>query len=253
MVWLSLIGGRLRVAKNSHEPSGCCFLTISSAISFRLCFCPSVQRGQRPCRDGQEREPHVQPSTLRARVGWISRIGKDLRGQQLVLAAQQGLGRIRQEFLVDRVPLPFGFAERPKRHRHVMAGGAFARFQPGGAFGLQISDGAIDRLLEPAAVLRREPKPVRRPGPDCERHSVRKNTANESVRAMDRSSSRRIVRRQQAMLILHRNRPGCHEAGRGTRTRGRMRGLRRARAFAEGRIPRRADRRATSISDQSLM
>ena len=29
-----------------------------------------------------------------------------------------------------------------------MAGGAFARVQPGGAFGLQVSDGAIDRLLD---------------------------------------------------------------------------------------------------------
>ena len=45
VVWLSLIGGRRRPAKNSHEPSFCCFLTISSAISFRLCFCPSFSEG----------------------------------------------------------------------------------------------------------------------------------------------------------------------------------------------------------------
>jgi len=74
VVWLSLIGGRLGVTRNSHEPSGCCFLTISSAISFRLCFCPSFSAGS----DGQEREPHVQPATLWALVGWRSRIGKDL-------------------------------------------------------------------------------------------------------------------------------------------------------------------------------
>ena len=127
-------------------------------------FLSLFQRGQRPCRDGQEREPHVQPSTLRARVGWVGRIGKDLRGHQLVLAAQQGLGRIRHEFLVDRVPLPFGFAQRPERHRHVMAGGAFARVQPGGAFGLQISDGAIDRLLDLLRSLPGESRPVRRQG-----------------------------------------------------------------------------------------
>jgi len=42
VVWLSLIGGRRSPAKNSHEPSACCLLTISSAISFRLCFCASV-------------------------------------------------------------------------------------------------------------------------------------------------------------------------------------------------------------------
>jgi hypothetical protein len=29
-----------------------------------------------------------------------------------------------------------------------MAGGAFARVQPGGAFGLQIYNGAIDRLVD---------------------------------------------------------------------------------------------------------
>src|SRR5271167_2610372 len=72
VVWLSLIGGRLSVLKNSHDPSGCCFLTISSAISFKLCFCPSFSEGN-DCADGQEREPHVQSSTLWARVGWISR------------------------------------------------------------------------------------------------------------------------------------------------------------------------------------
>ena len=150
-------------------------------------FLSLFQRGQRPCGDGQEREPHVQPSTLRARVGWISRIGKDLRGHQLVPAAQQGLGRIRHEFLVDRVPLPFGFAQRPKRHRHVMAGGAFARVQPGGAFGLQVSNGAIDRLLDLLRLLPGESRPVRRQGPSRERQSPRKNTANHDVRAMDRS------------------------------------------------------------------
>ena len=127
-------------------------------------FLSLFQRGQRLCSDGQEREPHVQPSTLWARVGWISRIGKDLRGHQLVPTAQQGLDRIRHEFLVDRVPLPFGFAQRPKRHRHVMAGGAFARVQPGGAFGLQISNGAIDRLLNLLGSCGRN-----RSG-DCSRH-----------------------------------------------------------------------------------
>ncbi len=111
-------------------------------------FLPLGQRGQRPCGDGQEREPHVQPSTLGARVGRVGRVGEDLRGHQLVPTAQQGLGRIRHEFLVDRVPLPLGFAQRPERHRHVMAGGAFACAQPGGALGLQVFNGAIDRLVD---------------------------------------------------------------------------------------------------------
>ena len=103
---------------------------------------------QRPSGDGKERQPHIQAPTLWARVGRIGRIGEDLRGNQLVPTAQQGLGRIRHEFLVDRVPPPFGFAQRPERHRHVMAGGALARAQPRGAFGLQVSDGALDRLLD---------------------------------------------------------------------------------------------------------
>ena len=164
VVWLSLIGGRLSVAKNSHEPSGCCFLTISSAISFRLCFCPSCQRGQRPCGDGQERQPHVQPSTLWARVGWIGRIGKDLRGHQLVPASQQGLGRIRHEFLVDRVPLPSRLRSAPKAasardgrrricacstRRHFRSANIQSRARPSAG---------------PAVVSRRKPRTVRRQG-----------------------------------------------------------------------------------------
>jgi hypothetical protein len=60
------------------------------------------------------------------RVGLIRRIGKDLRGQQLVLTAQQRLEQIRQVFLADGVFLPFGLGEYPQRHRHMMAGGALA-------------------------------------------------------------------------------------------------------------------------------
>jgi hypothetical protein len=30
----------------------------------------------------------------------------------------------------------------------MVAGGAFARLQPSGAFGLQIADGALDRLVD---------------------------------------------------------------------------------------------------------
>ena len=45
VVWLSLIGGRRSVSKNSHEPSACCLLTISSATSRRLCCCPSLSAG----------------------------------------------------------------------------------------------------------------------------------------------------------------------------------------------------------------
>jgi hypothetical protein len=106
------------------------------------------QRGQRPCGDRQERQPHVQTPPLGARVGWVGRVGEDLRGQQLVFTAQQGLGRIGHELLVDRLPLPLGFAQRPERHRHVMAGSAPAGAQPGGAFGAQILDGALDRLVD---------------------------------------------------------------------------------------------------------
>lgn len=107
-----------------------------------LCY-----RRQRLCRDGQERKPHVQPSTLWPRVGRIGRIGKNPRGNQFVLTAQQGLGRICQKFLVYGVTLPLGLAQRPKRHRRMMAGGAFACVQPGGAFGLQIPNGSLNRVL----------------------------------------------------------------------------------------------------------
>ena len=111
-------------------------------------FCPVCRCAGTDCAATRpKQEPHVQPSTLWAWVGRISRIGKDLRGHQFVPTAQQGLGRIRQEFLVDRVSMPIGFAQRPKRHRHVMAGGTPTRIQPSGAFGLQIADGTIDRLL----------------------------------------------------------------------------------------------------------
>ena len=60
-------------------------------------FLPLRQFGQRPRGDGQERQPHVQAPTLRPRVGRIGRVGEDLRGQQLLPAAQQGLDRIRHE------------------------------------------------------------------------------------------------------------------------------------------------------------
>src|SRR5262249_43760033 len=73
-------------------------------------FLPFGERGPRPCRDGQEWKSHIQPSTLGARVRWVCRIRKYPRSQQLVLATQQRLGRIRQESLVDRISLPLGFA-----------------------------------------------------------------------------------------------------------------------------------------------
>ncbi len=39
-------------------------------------FLSLFQRGQRPCRDGQEREPHVQPSTLGRGSGGSAGLGK---------------------------------------------------------------------------------------------------------------------------------------------------------------------------------
>jgi hypothetical protein len=45
VVWLLLICGRRMVAKNSREPSGCCSLTISSAIRFRRRSGPSSSLG----------------------------------------------------------------------------------------------------------------------------------------------------------------------------------------------------------------
>ena len=164
VVWLSLIGGRLRVAKNSHEPSGCCFLTISSVISLRLCFFPASKRRRRLRGDGQERQAHVQSSTLRARVGWISRIGEDLRGHQFVPAAQQGLGRLRDEFLVDRVPLPVGFHRAPKAasardgRLRICVSSARRRFRSA------YSQWRARPSAGPATVLTGESRPVRRQG-----------------------------------------------------------------------------------------
>ena len=61
VVWISLIGGRLRVSNHSHEPSGCCFLTISSAISFRLCFCPSLREGDDRAATARNGSPMFSP------------------------------------------------------------------------------------------------------------------------------------------------------------------------------------------------
>ena len=148
VVWLSLIGGRRRVAKNSHEPSGCCFLTISSAISFRLCFCPSVSEGNDCAATARNGSPMFSPRPCGRGSGGSAGLGKILEASNLSLLPSKDSVVSAKIFLVDRVPLPFGFAQRPKRHRHVMAGGALARVQPGGAFGLQVSDGAIDRLVD---------------------------------------------------------------------------------------------------------
>src|SRR5262249_45464573 len=89
-------------------------------------FFSLVQRRQRPGSDGEKRKPHVQPTPLWAWIRGIGRIGKDLRGEQLVLIAKQRFKRSRDELVVDRISLPPGFAQRPKRHRHMMARGALA-------------------------------------------------------------------------------------------------------------------------------
>ena len=76
VVWLSLIGGRLRVAKNSHEPSGCCFLTISSAISFRLCFCPSFSEGNDRAATARNGSPMFSPRPCGRGSGGSAGLGK---------------------------------------------------------------------------------------------------------------------------------------------------------------------------------
>src|SRR5439155_11551216 len=76
VVWLSLIGGRRRVAKNSHEPSGCCFLTISSAISFRLRFCPSLSAGNDRAATARNGSPMFSPRAWGRGSGGSAGLGK---------------------------------------------------------------------------------------------------------------------------------------------------------------------------------
>ena len=76
VAWLSLIGGRLRVAKNSHEPSGCCFLTISSAISSRLCFCPSFSEGNDRAATARNGSPRFSPRPCGRGSGGSAGLGK---------------------------------------------------------------------------------------------------------------------------------------------------------------------------------
>src|SRR5260370_3832885 len=147
VIWLSLIGGRLRLAKNSHEPSASCFLTISSAISLRLCFCPFSRMGNDCAATAMNTVPMFTPLAL-GRAGESAGLLTSFEAIIFSRATQRGLGRIRQEFLIDRIPLPVGFAQCPKRHRRVMTGGALARAQPGGACGLQESNGTFDVPLD---------------------------------------------------------------------------------------------------------
>src|SRR6476620_2447036 len=76
VVWLSLIGGRLRVAKNSHDPSGCCFLTISSVISLRLAFCPSVSEDIDRAATARHGSPMFRPRPWGRGSGGSSGLGK---------------------------------------------------------------------------------------------------------------------------------------------------------------------------------
>ena len=76
VVWLSLIGGRRRVAKNSHEPSGCCFLTISSVISLRLFFCPSVSEGIDCAATARNGSPMFSPRPCGRGSGGSAGLGK---------------------------------------------------------------------------------------------------------------------------------------------------------------------------------
>src|SRR5262252_6341255 len=76
VVWLSLIGGRRRVAKNSHEPSGCCFLTISAVINFRLCFCPSLSEGNDRAATANMGSPMLSPRPWGRGSGGSAGLGK---------------------------------------------------------------------------------------------------------------------------------------------------------------------------------
>src|SRR6476646_8923006 len=85
VVWLSLIGGRRRVAKNSHEPSGCCFLTISSAISLRLCFCPSFNQGNDRAATARNGSPMFSPRPWGRGSGGSAGSGKIFEASSLSL------------------------------------------------------------------------------------------------------------------------------------------------------------------------
>ncbi|HWE36422.1 MAG TPA: hypothetical protein VG406_07600 [Isosphaeraceae bacterium] len=76
VVRLSLIGGRLRVAKNSHEPSGRCFLTISSVISLRLRFCPSFSEGNDCAATARNGSPMFSPRPCGRGSGGSAGLGK---------------------------------------------------------------------------------------------------------------------------------------------------------------------------------
>jgi len=87
VVWLSLIGGRLRLAKNSQDPSGCCFLTICSVINFRLCFCPSFNEGIDRAATARNGSPMFNPRP-------------DGRGS----GRSDGLGKILDDINLSRLP-----------------------------------------------------------------------------------------------------------------------------------------------------
>src|SRR5262245_6557795 len=74
--WFSLIGGRRSVAKNSHDPSGCCFRTISSLISLRLAFCPSVSEGIDRAATARNGSPMFNPRLCGRGSGGSAELGK---------------------------------------------------------------------------------------------------------------------------------------------------------------------------------
>jgi hypothetical protein len=76
VAWLSLIGGRLSVAKNSHEPSGLCFPAISSAISFRLCACPASSSGNDRAATARNGSPIFRPRPCGRESGGSAGLGK---------------------------------------------------------------------------------------------------------------------------------------------------------------------------------
>src|SRR6516162_6058135 len=85
VVWLSLIGGRRSGAKNSHEPSACCFLTISPAINFRLWFCPSLSEGNDRAATANIGSPRFSPRPWGRGSGGSAGLGKILEDSSLSL------------------------------------------------------------------------------------------------------------------------------------------------------------------------
>ena len=81
----------------------------------------------------------------RVRPRWVF---SDAGVNHFLRTSKSDVGDVIQEVSIYRVSLAPRFIERPERHRHVMARCASPLLHPGAAFGLQISDRPLDRMLD---------------------------------------------------------------------------------------------------------